>query len=293
VKHRQQFLRRPPPQDEELPSLEDELSHYGYSFANENPQGKQSNKKKVTTTTTTTTTTTEAPTPPPPTLSPNYRQRKDGRIIDFYADPNFPRELKNADLTDYPFYVSVPENIVFDCDKYGDVFFASIPHHFQLFHYCFGGYRYDFLCPNYTLYDQTTFTCRFINTVDCEKSTQYYQRNDALFKETTTEGPTTTTTTTTTTQKPTTTTTTTTTTPLPLPRKPSKGKKHHTTSTTTQAPEDEYYDDYYEDEASTTRAPPAKRTTTTSTTTTTTTTSPRPFPLSPRRIQRPRLTRGL
>ncbi|CAN8013761.1 unnamed protein product [Ixodes persulcatus] len=229
----------PPP-----PSYEEELSHYGYNFG----PPKQGNK--LPTSTTTTTTTTAAPTDPPRTLSPNYKQRADGRIIDFLADPNFPRELKGSDLTDYPFYENLPEDIDFDCGKWHDGFYASIKHKCQLFHYCFGALRYDFLCPNYTLYDQTTFTCRFINSVECEKSEKHYDRNEALYKETTTVPPST--------KAPP---------PPPPPRKKPPKKKLVTTT-----PASEEYDEYeYEDE-----------TTTTLTTTTTTTAKPKRRRLRPR-----------
>ena len=55
----------------------------------------------------------------------------------------------------------------------------------QVYHHCAQGHRYDFLCPNYTLFDQTTFTCRFVNTVDCLKSENHFNRNDELYVETT------------------------------------------------------------------------------------------------------------
>ncbi|GIY17432.1 chitin-binding type-2 domain-containing protein [Caerostris extrusa] len=122
----------------------------------------------------------------PAHLRHKYRPRADGRFIDFLRDPNRPRELKGFDLTDYPFYIVVPDDIDFDCDDRKDGYYASIPHKCQLFHYCFAGARYDFLCANYTLYDQTTFTCRFAINVDCESSAKYYFRNDDLWKETTT-----------------------------------------------------------------------------------------------------------
>ncbi|GBM77358.1 hypothetical protein AVEN_52728-1 [Araneus ventricosus] len=127
----------------------------------------------------------------PAHLRHKYRPRTDGRFIDFLRDPNRPRELKGFDLTDYPFYIVVPDDIDFDCDDKKDGYYASVPHKCQLFHYCFAGARYDFLCANYTLYDQTTFTCRFANNVDCESSAKYFYRNDDLWKEeaTTTEAP--------------------------------------------------------------------------------------------------------
>ena len=83
----------------------------------------------------------------------------------------------------------------------------------QIYHHCAVGNRYDFLCPNYTLFDQTTFTCRFINTVDCSGSAKHFDRNNALYVEkddspssssssTSSSTTSTTTTTTTTTQAP-------------------------------------------------------------------------------------------
>ncbi|KAG8178812.1 hypothetical protein JTE90_015365 [Oedothorax gibbosus] len=156
----------------------------------------------------------------PPHLRSKYRPRADGRFIDFLRDPNRPRELKGFDLTDYPFYIVVPDDITFDCDDKKDGYYASIPHGCQLFHYCFAGHRYDFLCANYTLYDQTTFTCRFANHVDCDASAKYYNRNDDLWKETTT-------------------TTTTTTTRPPRRRRPPARDEDY---------EEDYYEDDYEDE---------------------------------------------
>ena len=155
--------------------------------------------------TTTTTTTTEAPrrrrvgrrrfrrpTEPPTTtttttLSPGYKARPDGRVIDYLADPNFPYELRGADLTEYPFFVSIPES-KFDCGGRHDGYYADIALSCQVYHHCASGHqRYDFLCPNYTLFDQTTFTCRFVNTVDCPNSETHYARNNDLYV--TTAGP--------------------------------------------------------------------------------------------------------
>ncbi|XP_076366575.1 uncharacterized protein LOC143255191 [Tachypleus tridentatus] len=115
----------------------------------------------------------------------HYSPRGDGRYIDYLSDPNRPRELNGVDLSTYPFYISVPEDIDFKCEGRHDGYYASISHKCQLFHWCFGRRRFDFLCPNYTLYDQTTFTCRFVNKVDCESSELYYDRNNELYVEST------------------------------------------------------------------------------------------------------------
>lgn len=141
-------------------------------------RGRPGRRRRTTTTTTTTTT----------TLSPGYRARPDGRVIDYLADPNFPFELRGADLTEYPFFVSIPES-GFECRGRHDGYYADVELRCQVYHHCASGHqRYDFLCPNYTLFDQTTFTCRFVNTVDCPRSEEHYARNNALYVESTTAG---------------------------------------------------------------------------------------------------------
>lgn len=92
-------------------------------------------------------------------------------------------ELRGADLTNYPFFINIPEKINFDCSGRHDGYYASIEHSCQIYHHCAIGHRYDFLCPNYTLFDQTTFTCRFVNTVECDKSEKHFNRNDELYIE--------------------------------------------------------------------------------------------------------------
>lgn len=52
--------------------------------------------------------------------------------IDYVHDPNLPRELNGYNLTDYPFYDRVPDEIDFKCDGLHDGFYASIPHKCQV-----------------------------------------------------------------------------------------------------------------------------------------------------------------
>jgi hypothetical protein len=52
--------------------------------------------------------------------------------IDYIHDPNLPRELNGYNLTDYPFYDRVPEDMDFKCDGLHDGFYASIPHKCQV-----------------------------------------------------------------------------------------------------------------------------------------------------------------
>lgn len=93
-------------------------------------RGQGGRRQRTSTTPSTTTTTTPAPTTK--TLSPNYKPRPDNRIIDYMVDPNFPHELKGADLTDYPFYISLPTEIHFNCEGRHDGYYASIEHKCQV-----------------------------------------------------------------------------------------------------------------------------------------------------------------
>lgn len=106
--------------------------------------------------------------------------------IDYILDPNLPFELKNYNLSDYPFYDRVPEEIDFKCDGLHDGFYASVVHKCQVYHHCLYGTRYDFLCANFTAFDQKTFICHFASEVDCANSKNFWHRNDALYEATTT-----------------------------------------------------------------------------------------------------------
>ncbi|RZC36485.1 CBM 14 domain containing protein, partial [Asbolus verrucosus] len=106
--------------------------------------------------------------------------------VDYIWDPNLPKELNGYNLSSYPFYERVPEDIDFKCDGLHDGFYASVPHKCQVYHHCLFGTRYDFLCANYTAFDQKTFICHFVSEVDCVNSKKYWHRNDALYKAATT-----------------------------------------------------------------------------------------------------------
>lgn len=53
---------------------------------------------------------------------------------DYIYDPNLPRELNGYNLSSYPFYNGVPEDIDFKCDDLHDGFYASVPHKCQVSH---------------------------------------------------------------------------------------------------------------------------------------------------------------
>lgn len=173
--------------------------------------------------------------------------------IDYIYDPNLPHELRGYDLSDYPFYPRLPPDLLlpsfnFTCDDRLDGFYASVPHKCQVYHNCLFGQRYDFLCANYTVFDQKNFICHYASEVDCAHSADHYDRNEELYVTTTTS----------------------TTTPAPpqiiyvdRPAPPRRGQGNnnrpkrprpftgirrpgHRRTTTTPAPD--YYDDYYYDD---------------------------------------------
>ncbi|XP_015602643.1 RNA-binding protein 25 [Cephus cinctus] len=158
--------------------------------------------------------------------------------IDYIWDPNLPRELNGYNLSEYPFYNSIPEEIDFKCDGLHDGFYASVPHKCQVYHHCLFGTRYDFLCANFTAFDQKTFICHFASEVDCANSKKYWHRNDALYQAATT----------------TTTSTTTTTTQAPATAPPARGAPRdrdlpgRRRPPFRRRPAYDYYDDYYYDD---------------------------------------------
>ncbi|KAH8351642.1 hypothetical protein KR059_010365, partial [Drosophila kikkawai] len=116
--------------------------------------------------------------------------------IDYIWDPNLPRELRGYNLSTYPFLSTVPpmDEIHFKCEGLHDGFYASIEYKCQIYHHCVYGIRHDFLCANFTAFDQRTFICHFASDVDCEGSQKYWNRNDELYMATTTTSTSTTTT---------------------------------------------------------------------------------------------------
>lgn len=105
--------------------------------------------------------------------------------IDYIWDPNLPPALNGYNLSTYPFYYRMPgrDEMNFECDNRLDGFYASVHHKCQVYHQCLFGTRYDFMCANFTAFDQKIFNCQFANEVDCENSPLFYDRNEALYKE--------------------------------------------------------------------------------------------------------------
>ncbi|XP_017957973.1 nucleolar protein dao-5 isoform X1 [Drosophila navojoa] len=206
-------------------------------------------KTPASTTSTSTTTTTTTPEPvtekeEPPTAEGEEGKSENGTIskrkltgipqIDYVWDPNLPRELRGYNLSTYPFLSSVPpmDEIHFKCEGLHDGFYASIEYKCQIYHHCVYGIRHDFLCANFTAFDQRTFICHFASDVDCEGSQKYWNRNDELYMATTTSS-----TSTTTTEPPPP--------PPPPPRRRGQRPYHRPYN---RRPVDDYYYDETEDE---------------------------------------------
>lgn len=113
----------------------------------------------------------------------------------------------------------------------------------QVYHHCLYGTRYDFLCANFTAFDQKTFICHFVSEVDCANSKKYWHRNDALYKATTSS-----TSTTSTTPRPSTTTTTTSAPPIHDGPRDRDGPRRRRPYQRWRPAFDYYDEDYYDDE---------------------------------------------
>lgn len=64
-------------------------------------------------------------------------------------------------------------------------FYADMETRCQVWHWCIhSGMKYDFLCPNATVFNQQTRVCDWFYNVDCFQAESYYLNNDDLYKDT-------------------------------------------------------------------------------------------------------------
>ncbi|XP_060654463.1 LOW QUALITY PROTEIN: serine/arginine repetitive matrix protein 1 [Drosophila nasuta] len=195
----------------------------------------------------------EAPSESEDNKSDNATLSKNSKLtgipqIDYIWDPNLPRELRGYNLSTYPFLSTVPpmDEIHFKCEGLHDGFYASIEYKCQIYHHCVYGIRHDFLCANFTAFDQRTFICHFASDVDCEGSQKYWNRNDELYMATTT-----TSTSTSTTEAPAT---------APPRRRPTRPyQRRHRRPLPDYYEEDDYYYNDYDDEVPRNKQRPRSR----------------------------------
>lgn len=79
---------------------------------------------------------------------------------------------------DYPAYTTIP-NTQFSCEQvpFDPGMYADESTGCQVYHLCYQGRRESFLCGVGTIFNQAILNCDFWYSVDCSKSSQYYQLN--------------------------------------------------------------------------------------------------------------------
>ena len=89
---------------------------------------------------------------------------------------------------DYPVF-DFPPTTSFQCDGRRPGYYADPESDCQAFSICVddssfrGLYKFSFLCPNGTLFNQEYFVCDWWFNVDCSLAEQFYSLNDNLFVE--------------------------------------------------------------------------------------------------------------
>ena len=70
----------------------------------------------------------------------------------------------------------------FSCGDYGDGMYADMEARCQVWHTCYGENKWDFLCPNGTIFAQDKFTCVWWFDFDCETAGEFYSLNEDVFR---------------------------------------------------------------------------------------------------------------
>ncbi|KYM98669.1 hypothetical protein ALC62_10637, partial [Cyphomyrmex costatus] len=85
---------------------------------------------------------------------------------------------------DYPIYNSVPFGLAFTCGGKLPGYYADPEARCQVWHWCLpNGRLFSFLCPNGTVFSQTTRVCDWWFKVDCNDSPRLYGNNDELYRD--------------------------------------------------------------------------------------------------------------
>lgn len=84
---------------------------------------------------------------------------------------------------DYPI-LSTPVETGFTCPQEVPGYYADQEGDCQLYHICAGAegslIKYDFLCPNGTLFDQQYFVCNWWFNVDCSQAPDFFYLNEEV-----------------------------------------------------------------------------------------------------------------
>jgi len=86
----------------------------------------------------------------------------------------------------------IRENLVdtFTCDGLGYGYYADVDNDCQMFHICYPVtypdgqeemFKWSFLCPNQTIFDQSTLVCTFpLDALPCEDAPSFYTGPDSI-----------------------------------------------------------------------------------------------------------------
>lgn len=117
--------------------------------------------------------------------SSNNLNRNSATTQDPLADsePALYGSVAGAPGVDFPAYTRIPKTS-FTCEGkgYDFGFYADEEAQCQVYHVCWSGRRESFLCGVGTVFNQAILTCDYWHSVDCSKSSQFYNANSELGK---------------------------------------------------------------------------------------------------------------
>ncbi|XP_076366070.1 U-scoloptoxin(01)-Cw1a-like isoform X2 [Tachypleus tridentatus] len=91
-------------------------------------------------------------------------------------------EKRQTSDQDYPTYNTIPRDLTFSCNDKIPGYYADPQTDCQVWHWCTpSGYKYSFLCPNQTMFNQPYRVCDWWYNVDCEQATSFYDVNNDLY----------------------------------------------------------------------------------------------------------------
>uniref|UniRef100_A0A8D8RBV2 Chitin-binding type-2 domain-containing protein n=1 Tax=Cacopsylla melanoneura TaxID=428564 RepID=A0A8D8RBV2_9HEMI len=82
---------------------------------------------------------------------------------------------------DYPIYASIPDTTFSCSNQQYDGYYADVEARCQVFHICHRGVKYDFLCPNGTIFHQQYFVCVWWNQFECGTAPSFYDLNANIY----------------------------------------------------------------------------------------------------------------
>ncbi|XKL67348.1 hypothetical protein PGB90_002839 [Kerria lacca] len=95
-------------------------------------------------------------------------------VADLSAIPGTPDK-------DYPILSKIP-NTSFNCnDQQFPGYYADTETRCQVFHICANKFKYDFICPNGTIFHQKYFVCVWWNQFDCFTAKSLYYLNENIY----------------------------------------------------------------------------------------------------------------